>query len=333
MADTTPFQITVAKNAGSCFGVNRALICVKEAAKNGPLCTLGPLIHNPRTVQELAERGARPISKDQIDALPRGSRIVLRAHGTAPQTERALAQKGFVLIDATCPFVKKAQEAAARFSENNLEVVITGEQDHPEIESLLGFAPGAHVVSNIDGAQELIDALLKENAETNNDHNGNDQDDSGSYVDTQCKDNQKDGMPNKNSLPRIGLLSQTTQSKEFFSQVEHAFRNAGFEIQRANTICEATKNRQDDAYKLAKEVDVMFVLGGRNSANTTRLAELCTQIVPTFHIESVAEITPNMLQELLQNARHIGITAGASTPQSQIQELVDYLNSYSKLNN
>lgn len=289
------FQITVAKNAGSCFGVNRALNCVDAAAGEKPLFTFGPLIHNPRVIQKLEDAGVRSLSEDEIFALPRASHIVLRAHGTAPQVVRALKQKGFELIDATCPFVKKAQKAAASFASKNLEIVITGEKGHPEIESLLGFAPGAHVVGNSDEADKLISALHKKDAQR-----------------------------------KIGLLSQTTQSKEFFAQVEMTLRDAEFEVEVANTICEATKNRQEDAYKLAQEADVMFVLGGRNSANTTRLAELCAQIVPTYHIESPAEITSEMIKELQKSAQRIGITAGASTPASQIQELFDYLNSISQ---
>ncbi len=290
--DCQSFRITVAKNAGSCFGVNRALKCVYAATGDGPLFTFGPLIHNPRVIQKLADAGVHSLSEDEINALPSASHIVLRAHGTAPQVVEALKQKGFELIDATCPFVKKAQEAAASFASKNLEIVITGEEGHPEIESLLGFAPRAHVVGNSDEADKLISALRERGAQK-----------------------------------EIGLLSQTTQSKEFFSQVERALKEAGFEVEVANTICEATKNRQADAYKLAKETDVMLVLGGRNSANTTRLAELCAQIVPTYHIESPAEITSEMIRELQERAQHIGITAGASTPASQIQELVDYLNS------
>lgn len=287
------FQITVAKNAGSCFGVNRALKCVDAATGDGPLFTFGPLIHNPRVIQKLADAGVHSLSEDDINALPRSSHIVLRAHGTAPQVVTALKQKGFELIDATCPFVKKAQKAAASFASKNLEIVITGEKGHPEIESLLGFAPGAHVVGNSDEADKLMSTLHKKDAQR-----------------------------------KIGLLSQTTQSKEFFSQVEKTLRDAGFEVEVANTICEATKNRQEDAYKLAQEADVMFVLGGRNSANTTRLAELCAQIVPTYHIESPVEITSEMIKELKESAQHIGITAGASTPDSQIKELVDNLKNW-----
>lgn len=320
-------SITVANNAGSCFGVDRALTKVLEAANRDPLFTFGPLIHNPRVIAELEAQDIKALEEEDVFNLPSGARLVLRAHGTSPKTQQELKEHGYILIDATCPFVKKAQVAALDFSEKNYAVVIAGEKGHPEIESLLGFAPGAHVVSSISDVQALIQKLLAETQEDNKK-----QDAKKDETRKQKITKQKLAKQKTTTHKPIGLLSQTTQTYEFLFEVKNLLEDAGFSVQLANTICEATKNRQQDACALAKTVDVMIVLGGKNSANTSRLAKLCSEIVPTLHIEAPSDIAGEwkdmILQRKTDNQLRVGITAGASTPQSHIKELVAYLETH-----
>lgn len=332
-----PLQTILSKNAGSCFGVNRALkIVTEQVQEEGPLYTLGPLIHNPRVIKELEEKETFSLTTEEIDALDAGSKLVLRAHGTAPKTEEDLKAKKLILVDATCPFVKKAQEAAKNFSEKGYSVVIVGEKGHPEVESLLGYAPGAKVVASVEEAEKLAmsdsfwavsgassgEATLKEGA---------------------------------TPFARIGLLSQTTQQEEVFEAIKSVYAKEGLAVEAENTICQATRNRQESAKELAQKVDAMVVLGGKNSANTTRLAKICRAYCPTLHIETPEEIevadTKDFLGKKAENLRQwndkmsaenlgkeplespepreepltIGITAGASTPREHIEELIESL--------
>lgn len=266
-------EIRVAREAGACYGVERALRMVSEAAEasTGAVHTLGPLIHNPRVVAELAERGVDAVAGPEE---AEGDVLLLRTHGTAPEEEaraRALCSE---VLDATCPFVKKVHQAAERLHAEGYRVVVVGEAGHPEVEATLPHAPGAVVVGSAEEAAALPRAR------------------------------------------KVGVVVQTTARRALLAEVTEALLGVADELRVINTICEATAGHQAAAEELAREADVMVVIGGRISANTTRLAEISRASCPrTHHVEGADELEPAWFE----GAGVIGITAGASTPASQIE--------------
>ncbi len=269
--------IEIAEKSGVCFGVERALRLAESALKDSPqpVYTLGALIHNPIVVAELEEQGI--CLANQIEDADCGT-LVIRAHGVPPQTIIEAEQKGLTVIDATCPFVKRAHDAVDELVKGGYQVVILGEPGHPEVEGIKGHAaPDAFVISSPD---ELTSVNLR---------------------------------------ARVGLVVQTTQTEERLQQVVSLMLPHVHELRVYNTICAATRERQEAAAELAADCDVMIVIGGKNSGNTRRLADICSGLcLNTHHIQSSDELEPSWFE----NAKHIGITAGASTPQSHIQRIV-----------
>lgn len=269
--------IEIAEKSGVCFGVERALRLAESALKDSPqpVYTLGALIHNPIVVAELEEQGI--CLANQIEDADCGT-LVIRAHGVPPQTIIEAEQKGLTVIDATCPFVKRAHDAVDELVKGGYQVVILGEPGHPEVEGIKGHAaPDAFVISSPD---ELTSVNLR---------------------------------------ARVGLVVQTTQTEERLQQVVSLMLPHVHELRVYNTICAATRERQEAAAELAADCDVMIVIGGKNSGNTRRLAEICSGLcLNTHHIQSSDELESSWFE----NAKHIGITAGASTPQSHIQRVV-----------
>jgi 4-hydroxy-3-methylbut-2-en-1-yl diphosphate reductase len=268
-------DIFVAKNAGFCFGVKRAVdIAFKLAAeKRKGVYTLGPIIHNPQVVSRLSQKGIVPIDDFKTGKDIRA--LIIRTHGIPLQTSRELSSAGCEIIDATCPFVKKAQYYAKLLKEEGYQVVILGEENHPEVKSLMSYADDNAIVVN-----------------------------------------------EKTKLPRlsrkIGLVVQTTQPLESLKKVLSAVLKHAKELKVYNTICNSTALRLKETAKIAGKADVMFVVGGKNSANTTQLAKLCDSLsVPTYHIETAAEIE----KKWITRAKKVGITAGASTPEWIIREV------------
>lgn len=266
-------EVRIAREAGACYGVERALQMVESAAdeKSGAVHTLGPLIHNPRVVAELAEKGVDAVDAPEQAA---GDTLLLRTHGTAPAEEARARELCARVLDATCPFVKKVHLAAERLSGEGYQVVVVGEAGHPEVEATLPHAPGAVVVGSAEEAA---------------------------------------------TLPRtrkVGVVVQTTARRALLADVVEALLGRAEEVRVINTICEATAGHQAAAEELAREADVMIVIGGRISANTTRLAEISAAHCPlTHHVEGADELC----REWFEGAGVIGITAGASTPASQIE--------------
>lgn len=270
----------LAEHAGACYGVQRALDIAYEVLDSGQSAsTLGPLIHNPQVVASLEERGADAVDDGAIRGLPAGDRLVLRSHGVVPEVADEAAAAGLEVVDATCPYVKKVHRAAQRLAAEGYEVVVVGQAGHPEVEGILGHAPGAHVVGSAADARALPDAR------------------------------------------RVGVVVQTTTEKGLLDEVVSELLARFGEVRVHNTICEATRERQEAAARLADSVDAMVVIGGKNSANTTRLAEICAGRVPTCHVESASELDP----AFLAGADTVGVTAGASTPATQIHEVVEAL--------
>ena len=266
-------QYCRARHAGACYGVKRALRMVEEALSSSsqPVFTLGPLIHNPAVVEGLARRGIKMV--DSVDQIDTGT-VVIRSHGVGPQVVKAARARGLEVLDATCPHVSKAQDAASDLSQAGYCVIVVGERGHPEVEGISAYA----------GANAMVVQTPAELAE--------------SHIQTP-----------------VGVLAQTTQTEEALAAIVSALNNQGYAAEVRDTICFATRQRQEAASELAAQVDVMLVVGGRNSSNTTRLAEICAAVCRrTHHLEDPAELSADWFS----GDELVGITAGASTPEEQI---------------
>ena len=270
-------KIILAQQAGFCFGVKRATQMAFEAAdKGGKTFTLGPIIHSPQVVQKLEEMGVGVLKS--ISELDNGV-IIIRSHGVASGELDAAVRKNLEIVDATCPFVKKAQEHVKRLSETGYDVVVVGDEDHPEVQGIVSYAKGkVYVVGSGEEAAKL------------------------------------------GKMGKIGVVAQTTQSFENLKSVVLECLMKGSEIRVFNTICDATAVRQEEAKELAKKVDCMVVIGGYNSANTKRLAEVCSELQPkTYHIETAQQLD----HRWFKGVETVGVTAGASTPKWLIDEVIE----------
>jgi len=278
-------EIILAKSAGFCFGVKRAVNMAFQAANaSDSICSIGPLIHSPQLVAKLEAEGIRVV--DSVDHIKEKTAII-RSHGITRDEEMQLSLQQLEIVDATCPFVKKAQHYVALLGDENYAVVIVGEQEHPEVQGIVSYADTADtwVVANVEQAREIP------------------------------------------VQRKIGLVAQTTQSFENFSDIVAVLLNKCKELRIFNTICDATAVRQEEARSIASKVELMLVIGGRNSANTTRLASICAEIQPkTYHIETAAGIEPHWIDQIST----IGITAGASTPEWIIGEVMEKLREIAK---
>lgn len=274
-------RIEIARHAGVCYGVERALTLATDAAHSveGPVSTLGPLIHNPIVVRELEQAGV--VTAHTVDDCDGGT-VVIRAHGVVPQVVEAAQARGLQVIDATCPYVKKVHVAAAKLVREGYQLIVVGESGHPEVEGIMGHAgDGAHVVSVPSDLDEIKLAR------------------------------------------KVGVVVQTTQTPDALAAVVTALLPRVGELRVVNTICAATQERQDSAAELAARADVMIIVGGKNSGNTRRLAQICAaRCEHSHHIEDASELDASWLV----GAELIGVTAGASTPAAHIDRAVDALN-------
>jgi 4-hydroxy-3-methylbut-2-enyl diphosphate reductase len=265
---------------GFCFGVKRAINIVKQVAQDqGGIETLGPLVHNQQVLQELAGIGVR-IARDVADI--KGNTVVISAHGIGQQVETEIRAQNIQMIDTTCPFVRRLQLAARKLAESGFFVIIYGASDHTEVKATLGWANNRGIAA--------LDAGL---------------------------------IARMDDLPRwLGILSQTTrvpaQFTEFVKNIIDATFTRDSELRVIDTICHDIRKRQADALELAKKVDLMLVIGDRESANTNRLAELCATATRTHLLETAADIQPSCLE----GQSYIGITAGASTSERTIDEVI-----------
>ncbi len=243
-------KIILAQQAGFCFGVRRATqIAFEAAGKNQHTFTLGPIIHSPQVVGKLEELGIKALNS--LDGLEQGT-IIIRSHGVERKELDEARQRNLDVVDATCPFVKKAHEYVKTLSEAGYWVVVVGDADHPEVQGIVSYGGDkdkVHVVASGDDVRKL---------------------------------------PKMN---KIGVIAQTTQSFENLKNVVCECLLRGGEIRVYNTICDATADRQEEAKTLSGQVDSMVVIGGFNSANTGRLFEVCRAIQPrTYQIETASEI-------------------------------------------
>ena len=276
-------EVIRATKAGTCYGVQRALDVAEQVLESCSCAyTLGPLIHNPRVVDELAARGAC-VAKTLDDIEGDCTTVIIRSHGVTPEVRDEVLARGYNLIDATCPHVARAQQGAAELAKAGCRVIVLGEADHPEVEGLRAYAEAAGgKVDVVGGPADIPDGLYAP----------------------------------------IGVVAQTTQMRENLEAVLAELEARGLEPMVKKTICYATRQRQDAAADLAARVDAMVVIGGRNSSNTTRLAEVCRMACPrTFHVESAEELSP----DLFAGCQTVGVTAGASTPESHIRSIESVL--------
>lgn len=270
-------EIVLAKRAGFCFGVKRATQMAFEAADKKALTyTLGPIIHSPQVVQRLEELGVKVLKG--LDGVSEGT-VIIRSHGVTSDELQEAVQKQLEIVDATCPFVKKAQEHVKSLSLAGYDLVVVGDADHPEVQGIVSFANGNVFVV---GSGEEASTLPK--------------------------------------MKKIGIVAQTTQSFENLQNVVLECLLKASEIRVFNTICDATAVRQEEAKALAGQVNCMIVIGGYNSANTKRLAEVCTELQPkTHHIETAQDLDPVWFA----GVDRVGVTAGASTPKWLIDEVIE----------
>lgn len=297
-------KVIVAKTAGFCMGVKRAVDMTLELIKktNGPVYTYGPLIHNPQVIELLAKKGVIVLDKN---ILPEEGTVIIRTHGINPDIKKRFEESGVKIFDATCPFVKNVQRIIEEYSRQGYTIIIVGDKGHAEVDSYLGYANGkGMVVSSIDE----VDNILR--GQTSRDSRG------------QTSQN-KGGIKGK-----ICVVAQTTQDKKRFNEIVDGVKGLAGEVRVFDTICNATSKRQEEAIVMSKKVDAMVVVGGRNSANTLRLAELCKSTgTQTYFIEKAEELN---LDELVRY-KTIGITAGASTSRETIREVMDYINEKFKI--
>lgn len=272
-------EVVRARVLGFCFGVRRAIEAVERATRSGPLETLGPVVHNRQVVDALAAKGARAAASLQELS---GGRLALPSHGVAPETLARL-QGQVEVIDATCPFVRRAQQAARRLAAGGFAVVVFGDLAHPEVHGLLGWAGGS-ACATLDWCEAARYAEGRR---------------------------------------RVGVIAQTTQNigafRGFIQRLVDARLDGLLELRVINTVCDATSERQQAALELAGKVDAVVVVGGRHSSNTRRLAEICAGAtgVPTHLVESAQELEAGWFA----GVRRVGLTAGASTPEEVIAEV------------
>jgi len=275
-------EIILASEMGFCFGVRRAVEMMEDATGvEGQMVSLGSVVHNPGVVARLKEQGLDVIaSPDDVDGRP----VAITAHGVSAATVRDLEQRGARVVDTTCPIVTRSQQWAKRLAEDGFAVIVYGDPNHKEMRGVLGWAEGnAYAVPSIDAIDELPEDLPG----------------------------------------RIGVLSQTTETEGHFAEFVRALLERRMdrisELRVVNTLCNATTSQQAAAQELAHKVDLMIVIGGRESANTRHLAEVARdEGVETYHVESAGEIEPAWVA----GRERVGVTAGASTPDEAVEAVV-----------
>jgi len=280
-------KVLVAEKCGFCHGVRNAIRLAGETLAHeqdrGEVYSLGQIIHNTDEVERLAEAGLQTVATaDEVES----GTVIIRSHGAAPQQIAELKSRGLNIVDATCVLVKRVQQITQELERDGYKVIVVGDQDHPEVQAVVGCVRDVVVV----GDESSLDDLPA---------NG-----------------------------KLGVVCQTTQSLDRLAEMLRAIGKHGFaELKVINTLCRESMTRQESAIQLCKRVDVMFVLGGLQSANTRELAELCKAYNPdTYHLQNWNELPV----EVLKGKKTAGVTAGASTPDRVIEEFVEKLKAFSE---
>ena len=274
-------KVTVAKSAGFCFGVRRAVEQVYHQVKEGkkPVYTYGPIIHNDQVVRDLEALGVRVIhAEEELDSISEGT-VIVRSHGVPRRIQEKIEARGLELVDATCPFVKKIHRIVMEESRKGAAVIIAGDESHPEVEGIRGWAEGPVWVVSRPGDMERLPLSAGKAAV---------------------------------------LVAQTTFNYNKFEELVEIFSKKGYDGNVINTVCNATEERQSEARQIARTVDAMIVIGGRHSSNTQKLYEICSkECKNTYFVETLDDLDSKPFQSF----RHVGITAGASTPNKIIEEV------------
>ena len=275
-------DVKLAKTAGFCFGVKRAVDTVYEQVelrKDEPIYTYGPIIHNDEVVKDMKRRGVEVIhSEEELKNLTSGV-VIIRSHGVPKRIHKILEEQNLTCVDATCPFVKKIHKIVEEQSEAGKHVVIIGDAKHPEVQGIQGWSKN-----------EVTIIKTEEEAEA--------------FVAPEGKD--------------VCIVSQTTFNYNKFKYLVEIIQKKVYNVSVLNTICNATKERQVEALSIAKEVDAMIVIGDKNSSNTQKLFEICDKACSnTYYIQTLGDLDMNQLSSV----QTVGITAGASTPKNIIEEV------------
>jgi 4-hydroxy-3-methylbut-2-enyl diphosphate reductase len=279
-------EIVRASSAGFCFGVERILKMADELldVQSEHIYCLGELIHNPGEVKRIISLGMKFIQNpDELPDLPEGEKgwVLIRAHGVSPKVKEAVKARGYAISDGTCPLVTIPHNFARKIVEDGYRLIIMGHEDHPEIQGILGEVEDLGGKIDVISGPEEIDKVALRASD------------------------------------RVGFISQTTHPHEIYSELIGQVLEKVLEVRAFNTICQATFDRQDAIRELAQEVDTVVVIGGRKSSNTNRLVEIASEYISCYHVEDSTELK----QEWFSGVNKVGISAGASTPESSIQQV------------
>ena len=252
-------EVKLAKSAGFCFGVKRAVETVyeqiekqKSSDKKMPIYTYGPIIHNEQVVKDLEEKGVRVLeSREELEALREGI-VIIRSHGIGREICQIIEEKGLICVDATCPFVKRIHNIVERESAQGKQILIIGNPGHPEVEGIRGWCSSPAIT--VESKEEMENLAVETGKE-------------------------------------ICVVSQTTFNYNKFQELVEILKKSGYNGSVVNTICNATEERQTEAKEIASEADVMIVIGGAHSSNTRKLYEICRQeCAQTFFVQSLADL-------------------------------------------
>ncbi|MGB3989039.1 MAG: bifunctional 4-hydroxy-3-methylbut-2-enyl diphosphate reductase/30S ribosomal protein S1 [Acetivibrionales bacterium] len=279
-------DIILANTAGFCFGVNNAIKIAEDMQDDEiVICTLGLLIHNEQVVNSLKEKGIRVIS--DINEAPEGSRVIIRAHGVTPEVYEEAEKRNVVIVDATCPYVKKIHKLVRQMHKDGYTIVIAGDRDHPEVRGINGWCADSAYIANTPEEADTIPP-----------------------VEGKCC-----------------LVAQTTLTREKFDGIYDKLKEKCKSVVKFDTICSATSSRQEEAEKIARISDVMLVIGSRKSSNTQKLYEISSKYCKkTYLIETYGDLPPINVKEV----QTLGITAGASTPERTIKEVIEKMDELNK---
>lgn len=276
-------KVILAKSAGFCFGVKRALELAEKTVEENqtPIYTYGPIIHNEQVIAELENKGVTVMKEDSApDEYPAGT-VILRSHGVSREVYESILSAGHKIVDATCPFVAKIHKIVDDNSGKDAHIVIIGDKSHPEVMGITGWVRGENVT------------VINEKA------------DAEAFFVPKGK--------------KVCVVSQTTYNLTKFQELVEIIKQKGYDITVLNTICSATEERQKEAAEVAHIVDAMIVIGGRNSSNSRKLFEICSAICGnTVFIQKASDLD----RDAFSSCETIGITAGASTPYNIIQEVL-----------
>ena len=274
-------QIILAKTAGFCFGVNRAVKLTYELLEQGrPVATLGPLIHNPQVVEDLESKGA--ITCDSVDDVPDGCEVVIRSHGVGQSVYDKISTRRLAYHDATCPFVTKIHKIAARAGAEGAMLLVAGDAKHPEVQGIVGHTTGkVEVFANLAELEKLLPELTQQKS--------------------------------------IFAVAQTTFNVQSWETCKEFLKNQCTNAKIFDTICNATWVRQQEAEDLSQKCDHMVVIGGHHSSNTQKLLQVAARHTKAINVETADELD----KDWLNGARIVGVTAGASTPSSIIEEVLN----------